>query len=62
MRSLGRHADWLVEGTVFLIAGLLSLLFIAVFGLLHVFLYSVYPAILIAAGIVLVSLYFVKRK
>lgn len=62
MHRIGRHIDWLIEGTVFLIAGLLILLFIVAFGFFHVFLYVAYPAILIVAGIVLLSLYSAKRK
>ncbi len=62
MHPTGRHTDWLIEGTVFLIAGLLTLLFIVAFGLLHVFLYAAYPAILIVAGIALLIMYSAKRK
>jgi predicted membrane protein len=62
MHPIGRHMDWLIEGAVFLIAGLLILLFIVAFGLLHVFLYMAYPAILIVAGIALLIMYSAKRK
>jgi predicted membrane protein len=62
MHRIGRHTDWLIEGTVFLIAGLLILLFIVAFGFFHVFLYVAYPAILIVAGIALLIMYSAKRK
>jgi len=62
IRRIGGHADWLIEGAVFLIAGLLILLFIVAFGFSHVFLYVAYPAILIVAGIALLIMYFAKRK
>ncbi len=62
MHRTGRHTDWLIEGTVFLIAGLLILLFIVAFGFSHVFLYVAYPVILIVAGIALLIMYSAKRK
>jgi hypothetical protein len=45
MHSIGRHTDWLIEGTVFLIVGLVSLLFTVEFGFFHAFLHMVYPVI-----------------
>jgi predicted membrane protein len=62
MRRIGRHADWLIEGTVFLIVGFLILLFIVAFGFSYVFLYVAYPVILIVAGIALLIMYSAKRK
>ncbi len=62
MHRIYRHTDWLIEGTAFLIAGLLTLLFIVAFGFFHVFLYRAYPVILIVAGIALLIMYSAKRK
>jgi hypothetical protein len=56
------HADWLIEGTAFLVVGLVALLFISEFGFFHVFLYVAYPVILIVAGIVILVMYFARRK
>ena len=62
MHRVGRHADWLIEGAVFLILGLVSLLLTVAFGFFHAFLYVVYPVILIVAGIALLIMYAAKRK